>query len=119
MTESVPSAEQLFKTTRECFDMIAEVIRSSAIPKKRKVNGKTLILANLTKCDFDHFYDARIPYSGEAADPHFDRDPRPWGKRAPYIATFLGELPRAVKAMKWEKFSVEIIDGQWIIAKGA
>ena len=82
------------------------------------MNTRTLILANLTRQDFEHFSNAKITYTGTAADPRFgNSDPRPWGKHAPYIATYIGELLRAVKAMKWDSFSVEIIAGQWIISK--
>lgn len=76
---------------------------------RRSTDGTgVLILAGLTKRDFERFNRAKIPCSGQVGDPRYDKDPTPWGAHAPYIATWQRELGKAMKAMRWPRYYVEL-----------
>lgn len=72
----------------------------------------SLILANLTPEDERRFHAARISYTGSTGP---GAKPENYGGLAPYIATYLSALDRAVKAMGWHKFSIDASPGQWIV----
>jgi hypothetical protein len=69
-----------------------------------------LLLVNLTARDDAHFHAAHVPYTGATGL----LGAKSYGRLAPYIATYLGELPRAVLAMGWQHFTVAKRGGQWI-----
>jgi len=81
------------------------------------MDSRTLFLINLTKTDFDNLHHAKVMYSGSAGDPHFDSDPTPWGSNAPYIASFVGQFFKAIRALKWKCFSVKVIEDQWFVKR--
>jgi hypothetical protein len=70
-----------------------------------QLETRPLILANLRRKDFRRFKEACIPYSGTTGfcDPDLYR-----GNVAPYIASFASEFLRAVKALRWKDFEVEL-----------
>lgn len=81
------------------------------------MNNDSVIIANITAADNEKFHAAHIPYSGSTG-----LAPRPSDPNAPYIATYLSELPRALKAMGWEHISftfsgVTFSGEQWIVRR--
>jgi len=58
-----------------------------------------------------------VPFSGSAADPHYDADPNKWGPLAPYLATQIDSLPKALKALKWENFDIFVQGGSWVVVR--
>lgn len=65
----------------------------------------SLILANLTDADFDHFHAAHISYSGSTG-----KGARKWNpdQVEPYIATFLCNLPAVLHALGWHRARLEM-----------
>lgn len=76
------------------------------------MDNTALILANLTPEDDRRFHAARISYSGSTGA---GAKPESYNGLAPYIATYASQLHHAVKAMGWEKFSIEATAVQWIV----
>jgi hypothetical protein len=73
---------------------------------------ESLILANLKPEDAHHFHAAEIGFSGSTG-----AYAKGYGGLAPYIATFLCELPRTIIALEWQHFSVTKHLGSWIVRR--
>jgi hypothetical protein len=69
----------------------------------------SVILANLTTDEYRRFEAARISYSGSTG---MGARPENYHGLAPYIATYLSELPKALNAIGWENIKVKFAGEQ-------
>lgn len=82
--------------------------------KRREIKQEpSIILANLTAHERAAFHFASIPYSGDTGDAR----PELYHGLAPYIATFLRDLPKAIEVMRWSDCSIHDANGQWIVRR--
>lgn len=76
----------------------------------------SIILANLTDCEFDKFHAARVSYTGSTGKGGiYDCAKTGYGDVGPYIATYGRHLVQALDALGWRTIRVDRQEGQWIV----
>jgi hypothetical protein len=76
------------------------------------MNTTSVILANLTPSDYRRIEEFGITCSGSTG---VGAKPESYNGMAPYIATFVHELDRAIAALEWDDIHIQILHNQWIV----
>jgi hypothetical protein len=80
----------------------------------QRCKNDSLILANLTQKEYRRFQNARLMYSGSTGE---NANPKLYNGIAPYIATFLFNLKKVKKALRWKHPRLNLRGNQWILKR--
>jgi hypothetical protein len=98
-------------------ELRAEVERlKRELVKTRSLGVETLLLVNLSAEDYAKFEAHPFPYSGSTGA---GAAPELYGGLAPYIATYLNEIHRAMHTFGWKEAILSHEAGQWRLRSGA
>ena len=84
--------------------------------ERKKIRMEPVIFGRLTHNEYHRLQKAHVKYSGATGDPEVYA---PDDGLDPYIATFLCEIPKVLRALGWKRPVVKRQGKTWVITRTA
>jgi hypothetical protein len=81
---------------------------------RKRMLGESVIFAKLTDEEYKRFQDGHISYSGATG---MGVRPEDYNGVGPYIASFIMEIPKALRALRWKRVTVKREGNTWILSR--